>query len=48
MSNANDFRSYNVIYIVYDCKNENHWSLFIARNTNISHIFVETSGLRVT
>ena len=27
MSNANDFHSYNVIYIVYDRKNENHWSL---------------------
>ena len=26
-----DFRSYNVIYIVYDHKNENHWSLLIIR-----------------
>ena len=24
---TNDFRSYNIIYIVYDRKNENHWSL---------------------
>ena len=38
---TNDFRSYNVIYIVYDRKNENHWSLLIThyslhitRNTN--------------
>ena len=27
----NDFRSYNVIYILYDRKNENHWSLLIIR-----------------
>ena len=27
----NDFRSYNVIYILYDSKNENHWSLLIIR-----------------
>ena len=26
---SNDFSSYNVIYIVYDRKNENHWSLLI-------------------
>ena len=26
-----DFRSYNVIYIVYDRKNKNHWSLVITR-----------------
>ena len=26
---TNDFRSLNVIYIVYDCKNESHWSLLI-------------------
>ena len=26
---TNDFRSYNVIYIVYDRKNENHWSLLV-------------------
>ena len=26
---TNDFRSYNVIYIVYSRKNENHWSLLI-------------------
>ena len=26
-----DFRSYNVIYIVYDHKNENHWLLVIIR-----------------
>ena len=31
---TNDFRSYNDIYIVYDCKNENHWSLLTNRNTN--------------
>ena len=28
---TNDFRSYNVIYIVYDRKNENRWSLLITR-----------------
>ena len=28
---TNDFRSYNVIYIVYDRKNENHWSLLVIR-----------------
>ena len=33
---TNDFRSYNVIYIVYDGKNENHWSIW---NTN-SHIIL--------
>ena len=27
----NDFRSYNVIDIVYDRKNENHWPLLITR-----------------
>ena len=26
---TNDFSFYNVIYIVYDRKNENHWSLLI-------------------
>ena len=32
-----NFRSYNVIYIVYARKNENHWLLLITRtrNTNI-------------
>ena len=45
---TNDFLSYNVIYIVYDRKNENHWSLLIIRylllitwNTN-SHIIYIT------
>ena len=28
---TDDFCSYNVIYIVYDRKNENHWSLLIIR-----------------
>ena len=28
---TNDFRSHNVIYIVYDRKNENHWSLLVIR-----------------
>ena len=28
---TNDFRSCNVIYIVYDRKNENHWSLLVIR-----------------
>ena len=28
---TNDFRPYHVIYIVYDHKNENHWSLLIIR-----------------
>ena len=26
---TNDFRFLQFIYIVYDCKNENHWSLLI-------------------
>ena len=26
---TDDFLSYNVIYIVYDRENENHWSLLI-------------------
>ena len=28
---TNDFRCYNVIYIVYNRKNENYWSLLITR-----------------
>ena len=28
---TNDLRSCNVIYIVYDRENENHWSLLIIR-----------------
>ena len=32
-----DFRSYNVIYIVYDHKNENHWSLLITNYLDYKH-----------
>ena len=53
---TNKFRSYNVIYIVYGRKNENHWSishaLFITRNTNtrlyaISLVHLITSVLLI-
>ena len=36
---TNDFRSYNVIYIVYDRKNENHWSLLV---THYSLLGIQT------
>ena len=36
---TNDFRSYNVIYIIYDRKNENHWhySLFVTHYLEYKH-----------
>ena len=36
---TNDFRSCNVIYIVYDRKNENHWSLLV---THYSLLGIQT------
>ena len=39
---TNDFRSYNVIYIVYDrIKNENHWSLLITWNINTQSFYAK-------
>ena len=38
---TNDFRSSNVIYIVYDCKNESHWSLLITHYSSLITQYLE-------